>query len=64
MSTLVGFWDDKYGLQQKQKLLIFLFIGFVWSSSKMDLHDIDIANIVKFMISIFIFIFLVLFLIK
>ena len=28
ISTVVGFFDDKYGLTQKQKLVIFCIIGF------------------------------------
>ena len=61
LSTIVGFWDDKFGLMQKSKLIIFLLIGFIWSLSQVNILIIDFETVLKVLIFIFIFTFLVLF---
>ena len=60
-STLVGFWDDKFGIKQKQKLIIFLFIGFVWALSKINFNFENEISFFKLFLYIFIFVFLFLF---
>lgn len=61
LSTLVGFWDDKYVLKQKQKLYFFLFIGFAWSLYQINLKDTEINFLVNLILHNFIFVFIVLF---
>lgn len=61
LSTIVGFFDDKFGLNQKKKLLIFILIGFLWAAYKSNLLINDIGSIFNFLTSVFIFVFLVLF---
>ena len=60
-STIVGFWDDKFGLSQKLKLLIFLFIGFLWSLSKVSYAMYDFDILIRLTSYTFIFLFLILF---
>ena len=61
ISTIVGFWDDRFDLSQKRKLFIFLLIGFLWSLSKVNYFIDDLEILLKFIIYIFIFVFLILF---
>jgi len=61
LSTLIGFWDDKYGLRQKQKLFFFIFIGCIWSFYNVDFVTFDIYFFLNFILYVFIFVFLVLF---
>jgi UDP-N-acetylmuramyl pentapeptide phosphotransferase/UDP-N-acetylglucosamine-1-phosphate transferase len=61
LSTLIGFWDDKYGLRQKQKLFFFMFIGCMWSFYNVDFVTFDIYFFLNFILYVFIFVFLVLF---
>lgn len=61
LSTLIGFWDDKYELKQKQKLLFFLILGVVWASYNSNFSKIDIYLIFSFTSYLTIFVFLVLF---
>ena len=60
-STLIGFWDDKYGLRQKQKLFFFFLIGCTWSLYNVTLTTFDIYFFFNFVLHVFIFVFLVLF---
>ena len=48
-STLIGFWDDKYGLRQKQKLFFFLLIGCIWSFYNVNFIIFDF-NLITFYI--------------
>ena len=58
ISSLVGFWDDKFLLNQKSKFFIFFILGLFYSyyiNVQIDL------NFYEFIINAFIFLFLVLF---
>ena len=61
LSTLIGFWDDKYGLRQKKKLFLFTFIGCMWSFYHLDFVTFDIYFFLNFILHVFIFVFLILF---
>ena len=61
LSTLIGFWDDKYFLKQKKKLFFFLFLGFVWSLYQVNLKNTDINFFIELITHNFIFVFIVLF---
>ena len=61
LSTLIGFWDDKYGLSQKKKLLLFTFIGCIWSFYNLDFVTFDIYFFLNFILYVFVFVFLILF---
>ena len=61
LSTFIGFWDDKYGLKQKQKLFTFLLLGCVWSFFINYFIISDVYSVLNFLLHVFIFVFLVLF---
>ena len=61
-STLVGFWDDKFGIKQKQKLIIFCLL--VCLNIKINFNFENEISFFKLFLYIFIFVFSFIFLIK
>ena len=61
ISTIVGLWDDKIGLGHKAKLKIFLTLALIFSLSITDYDNIQNYLFLKYLLNIFIFIFLILF---
>ena len=60
-STLIGFWDDKFNLNYKIKLLLFFFIGSIFSFYTCHNEVVESFNFLRFFLNLFIFIFLILF---
>ncbi|MDC0092740.1 hypothetical protein OAR00_00970 [Alphaproteobacteria bacterium] len=61
LSTLIGFWDDKYNLSYKYKLLYFLALGVVFSFLTTSFSSEDLYLVYTLISKIFLFIFLILF---
>ena len=61
ISTLVGFWDDKFGIKYKSKLCIYLILGFIYSLNITENVNYEIFYYLNFFLNIFIFVFLLLF---
>lgn len=60
-ATLVGLWDDKYGLGYKSKLSIFLVLGLVYAFYSLSNEVYSNTYVLKLILNGFIFIFLILF---
>lgn len=61
MSTLLGFGDDKYSLNYKTKLIIIILIGSIFSYYTVETNEVNNFYFLKFILNLFVFIFLILF---
>lgn len=61
ISTLIGFWDDKFTLSYKEKLIFFLCLGSIFSFDVCSNEILQSFSLLKFLLNLFFFVFLILF---
>ena len=61
ISTIIGFWDDKFTLGYKEKLIIFICIGSIFSFYVCSNETEQSFSLLKFLLNLFFFVFLILF---